>query len=87
VFGGPRSAAGVLPVVAWVAVGATVGGDCRVFCDLNHAIGLSVSAGGGVLCEVAVQSGAVVVRVEYVLCLVMCGGLYMVVVQSVGPAR
>jgi hypothetical protein len=45
-------------VVAWVAVGATVGGDCRVFCDLNHAIGLSVSAGGGVLCEVAVQSGA-----------------------------
>jgi hypothetical protein len=42
---------------------------------------------GGVSCEVAVQSGAVVVRVEYVLCLVMCGGLYIVVVQSVGPAR
>jgi hypothetical protein len=75
VFGGRRSAIRVLPVVAWVAVGATVGGDCRVFCDLNHTIGLLMSAGGGVLCEVAVQSGAVVVRVEHVLCLVMCGGL------------
>jgi hypothetical protein len=49
VFGGRRCAAGVLPVVAWVAVVATVGGDCRVFCDLNHAIGLSVSVGGGAL--------------------------------------
>ncbi len=51
-FGGPRSAAGVLPVVAWAAVGATVGGDCRVFCDLNHAIGLSVSADSGALSRV-----------------------------------
>jgi len=39
-------------VVAWVAVGATVGGDCRVFCDLNHAIGLSVSADSGALSRV-----------------------------------